>query len=774
MRTSLSSVMLCGAAALVLSTNCHRNPHFMGLQISEVRYVQAIAGADGTYGAFVELRGPAGMSVGGLELRIFRGDALLRSHALPDGLTIPPDGFLLISNTATVKASDRTTDVAVDHRVGYEGADWLPSAPDSGVTIVLDDPSVDGVDPEVVDSVRYNPSGARVMSWWEATPSPERGVGEGAPAPGLPVASHGDPAWGLSRIGQVDLDSNASDFLVASVTPGTTNEELWYDDGTRLLAVLRPRLNEVMPNTNGFNDENSFVELWGAAGQLWSAGPGLYELIAVNGASAPGGQRNWLALNGQIPESGYFVAADSPKLSEQFGGATPTQQVRCSDLHLSASACQGAGASEWDWLGNYQDAGIKLEYWITPTRRIVVDSLRYSPANPDETSNAFRHGEGLAPVEPSSPATSFSRFGADRHFNRSEFQHADPTPGSENARPLSTGSLVSCYGAYFTQLGVAPPSANGKTVLFDQTKLQKAGKTGHWIVTESGDYTDWAWQLYHLGYQIRAKGTGNTGVVETLEPTDLADVHVLVIAEPQAPYTTDERAAIVRYLEAGGSLFFIANHKDSDRDGNGWDAWRIYQESLDLDALTGVVLADAKTMSENVVAHATAAAAGHPILTDIETPSCAGGSAGCSLTGSILVRPPGVGIFSGSFMRTAETLPAGVAEITRLIEGVRPAIGRDPDRLAGYGSASPVESFAVAVQTRWGGGSGGRIVVLGDSAVLNDGGSSDYATYAASMAYNAYGTGFRNALFGVNVINWLAGAAVAPATSLKPSLRPAP
>jgi hypothetical protein len=58
--------------------------------------------------------------------------------------------------------------------------------------------------------------------------------------------------------------------------------------------------------------------------------------------------------------------------------------------------------------------------------------------------------------------------------------------------------------------------------------------------------------------------------------------------------------------------------------------------------------------------------------------------------------------------------------------------------------------------------------------VLNDGGSSDYATYAASLAYDAYGTSNRNSLFGVNAVNWLAGLGPTAGAALPPSLQLAP
>ncbi len=757
-------ILLAGLTSGLIA--CHTNPHFSGLKISEVRYVRGEETGDVASRPFVELSGPAGFSVGGAELRIYSGSSLVRTHTLPAGTTLPADGHLLISNFSTVKASNRTTDIAVDVQVsGFSGWDWLPAAFDSGVTLLLDDPAVAGELLTVVDGVRYNPAGGPTAppSWWEG------GLGEGRSAPELPYFSTFDPAWGLSRVGSLDLDANATDFLVAAVTPGAPNEQLWFDDASPLPAGLAPRISEVMPNTNGFNDENTFVELRGPAGLRWDAGPGTYELVAMRGGPmAPhGDRRSFVLLAGQIPPGGLFVAADSPRLPAAYGSLVPHQQVRCTDLQGVSLDCAGAGAATWDWLGNYQDAGLRLEYFITNTRRIIVDAVRWSPENSTETRNVFRQGEGLAPLEPSSPATSFSRFGVDTHHNRDNFQHADPTPGTENQTPSVVGALRTRYGPTFPHLGTTPPKANGRVVLFDQTKHQKAGATGHWIVSEQGDYTDWAWQLFNQGFTIRAIGTG--GPVETLTSSDLAGVHVLVIGEPQRPYSTAERDLIRTFVQGGGSLFFIANHRGADRDSDGWDAWRIWNEGLDLDALTGVELVDANCIGENLITHATAAAAAHPILTDVETPSCAPGPT-CSLTTAVLFRAPGVGVFSGAFVRL-NPLPAGISAVTPLLAGNRPAISRDPHRLDSYGGAPPTETYAVAIETSWG---AARIVLLGDSAVLNDGGSSDYATYAASLAYAAYGTDHRNSLFGLNAVRWLAGLAPVTAAAVEPALELAP
>jgi len=53
-------------------------------------------------------------------------------------------------------------------------------------------------------------------------------------------------------------------------------------------------------------------------------------------------------------------------------------------------------------------------------------------------------------------------------------------------------------------------------------------------------------------------------------------VELVIIPEPQNPFTTAEIAALGPYVCDGGSLCFIADHNSSDRNGNGWDSASIF------------------------------------------------------------------------------------------------------------------------------------------------------------------------------------------------------
>ncbi|HOO76820.1 MAG TPA: hypothetical protein PLI51_07185 [bacterium] len=785
---------LIGAGLVLFGFNgcdCeHGSFWFGGLIVNELRYVRGETSDDQNCGAFIELKGYPGYDIGGLTVNIFEGGTPYHSFTLPAGEAIGADGYYLISNTSTVSGNDPTVAVTVDYVdasfSSADGWDWLPAATDSGVTIVHTLPIASAV-PEVVDSVRYNPSGTLLeaddsegaydglCSWWETGDPTAEGVGELQPAPGLPYYSQYDAVWGISRVGEHDTGCNSDDFLVASVTPGAENEKLYLDDATEIDAYWKPVISEVMPNTNGASDEGSFIEIYGAAGLDWDAGPGYYEIYALYDGSGHGDRSHYILLEGAIPSDSYFVLADAETLSEIYGGEAPDQEIECADLSTTTWDCSGSDEYTWNWMDNDDDFGVRLEYWISSDRRIIVDSLRWGPSDEGETENVYRQGEGLAPLGDTSPAVSLTRLGSDTHFNRNDFVFSDPSPGAENIEPASEGALSSIYPESFTELGVAPSSYDytypelNKTVLFDQTKKQKWGSTGHWVIDDNGDYSDWAWQLFELGYTVDAVGDGQTA--STLTAGDLSGVDVLVMGEPQTDYSASEKTTIETFLEDGGSLFFLANHLGSDRDHDGTDSWNVWNDSLELDDFTGVSLAEATTTGENLLLSVCAGAVGHDIVTDLETAACDPASdPSCTFYDTLLYREPGVSLYSGAFVEIDAVLPSGVAAVTELLEGERPYISRDPHRLDSYGGSAPIEAFAVAIELA----GGGKIVLLGDSAVLNDGGSSDYATYAAMMAYCAYGTDHRNSLFGINAVNWLAGEVPNSADEIPPAMAAAP
>ena len=63
-------------------------------------------------------------------------------------------------------------------------------------------------------------------------------------------------------------------------------------------------------------------------------------------------------------------------------------------------------------------------------------------------------------------------------------------------------------------------------------------------------------------------------------PQDLANYKVYVLDEPNIHFTMAERTAIINWVQAGGGLFIISDHANSDRNGDGIDSPAVLNELL--------------------------------------------------------------------------------------------------------------------------------------------------------------------------------------------------
>ena len=111
--------------------------------------------------------------------------------------------------------------------------------------------------------------------------------------------------------------------------------------------------------------------------------------------------------------------------------------------------------------------------------------------------------------------------------------------------------------------------ADGPAVLFDNTHAQTAGNADWTIV---GAYSDFADALRHHGFKVTSNDHGE------LDAAKLAGIKVLVVPEPNTKFTQNEKAAITDFVKNGGGLFAIADHWGSDRNGDGIDSPRAWNE----------------------------------------------------------------------------------------------------------------------------------------------------------------------------------------------------
>ncbi len=116
--------------------------------------------------------------------------------------------------------------------------------------------------------------------------------------------------------------------------------------------------------------------------------------------------------------------------------------------------------------------------------------------------------------------------------------------------------------APFIQAKVVNENA-GKKVLFDNSHGQTAG-AADWVI--DGGFSDFGNALANDGYYVKELRKTTPFTYD-----DLKEYNVFVIAEPQIPFKTSEQAALKQYVETGGSIFFVGDHYNADRNKNRWD-----------------------------------------------------------------------------------------------------------------------------------------------------------------------------------------------------------
>ncbi len=114
-------------------------------------------------------------------------------------------------------------------------------------------------------------------------------------------------------------------------------------------------------------------------------------------------------------------------------------------------------------------------------------------------------------------------------------------------------------------------SATDKVVLFDDTKGETSGNAD-WVI--NGAYSNWADALKDKGYVVNELTEGS------ITSSELKGVSVFIIPEPQNLFTNSEVKAIKDFVRNGGGLVIISDHAGADRNHSGWDAVKVFNQSL--------------------------------------------------------------------------------------------------------------------------------------------------------------------------------------------------
>ena len=145
---------------------------------------------------------------------------------------------------------------------------------------------------------------------------------------------------------------------------------------------------------------------------------------------------------------------------------------------------------------------------------------------------------------------------------------------------LILGLLFSLFSPLSITTTIGNAYATSPRVLFDNSHLETAGNAD-WTIR--GGYSDFADALESRGFAVSEWGSDDSRTaLHDGDPDITLDVlqqyDVFVIPEPNDPFTDAEKEAIIQYIENGGSVFFIGDHKGADRNNNGWDAVSVFNE----------------------------------------------------------------------------------------------------------------------------------------------------------------------------------------------------
>ncbi|MEV0839553.1 hydrolase [Actinocatenispora sera] len=157
---------------------------------------------------------------------------------------------------------------------------------------------------------------------------------------------------------------------------------------------------------------------------------------------------------------------------------------------------------------------------------------------------------------------------------------------------LAGALLAGATGASGTPAHRAVTSNAGTPirVLFDNTKAETAGNAD-WIISTSQpdplgqnanpqSETDWtgalsAWGVALQktgGYSLQTLPSGDSITYGGGGAQDLANVDVFVLPEPNVALSAAEKTAVMKFVQAGGGLFMISDHDNSDRNNDGIDS----------------------------------------------------------------------------------------------------------------------------------------------------------------------------------------------------------
>ena len=132
----------------------------------------------------------------------------------------------------------------------------------------------------------------------------------------------------------------------------------------------------------------------------------------------------------------------------------------------------------------------------------------------------------------------------------------------------TTGAYTSTSATKSNPQRIPTPAQSGITSSTSET---------YW----NGGISAWAVDCAKRGYTVETlPWNGQITYGNSSNVQDLSNYKVFVVDEPNLKFSATEKTAILQFVQNGGSLFMIADHNISDRNGDGWDSPHIWDDLL--------------------------------------------------------------------------------------------------------------------------------------------------------------------------------------------------
>ncbi len=111
----------------------------------------------------------------------------------------------------------------------------------------------------------------------------------------------------------------------------------------------------------------------------------------------------------------------------------------------------------------------------------------------------------------------------------------------------------------------------------DQSGITSTTSQNYW----KGALSAWGVELVKIGCTVETLPyNGLITYGDVTNPQDLSNYKVYIVCEPNIAFTTSEKTALMLFVQNGGGLFMIADHDNSDRNGDGIDSPAIWNDFM--------------------------------------------------------------------------------------------------------------------------------------------------------------------------------------------------